>query len=517
MIITPRFVDARPFSEGLAAAYFPEEESECGRYGYINKTGETVVEPQYDEAGTFRDGLALAVVFGDYYGAWGFIIDTTGKASDTIIIDTYYGTYEFDELFNEGFCLCFAPVKYGLSTSSGNRITEPMYDDMYELMNGMFVYELKGKYGLIDERGRVVASPLYDDVYTFSNDLMMVAIQGKWGLVNKEGKMVVEPQFDEIGNYDEDLDIAKVKKDNKYGFINGKGEAVIELKYDIASDFNEDGEAEVTYEWKRMGIDIYGRVLWEEKMDWYLLEQRQVTYAEDNRLKDTPSELEAIVDGTEVDIRNSIFQILSLLDNNDGCFDAYGYCTLTQEYFNRRNVLYPMKANPAIENVLIRDYNNCLQEVGLEGYHKDVCREKGWGNTWKTRFIDPLLVSERLQNVLYAWVKPELKRTIQRLTTVQKMCLANAINHMIAYTTEYDHQAEKDFYLACCDSYYGEDMFCYTCGITDMEPDRDKEGNPYRLFETWVYRRVEENSMTVMQIHDWLVRIKDDMNLGGLQ
>ena len=118
-------------------------------------------------------------------------------------------------------------------------------------------------------------------------------------------------------------------------------------------------------------------------MDWYLLEQRQVTYAEDNRLKDTPSELEAIVDGTEVDIRNSIFQILSLLDNNDGCFDAYGYCTLTQEYFNRRNVLYPMKANPAIENVLIRDYNNCLQEVGLEGYHKDVCREKGWGNTWR--------------------------------------------------------------------------------------------------------------------------------------
>ena len=44
------------------------------RWGYIDKTGKIVINPQFDEAGTFSDGLAV-VRLGDKFG----YIDTSGK------------------------------------------------------------------------------------------------------------------------------------------------------------------------------------------------------------------------------------------------------------------------------------------------------------------------------------------------------------------------------------------------------------------------------------------------------
>jgi hypothetical protein len=49
------------FSEGLAAARVKEQ------VGYIDKTGKTVIAPQFDDAWAFEDGLALIRV-GDKFG-----------------------------------------------------------------------------------------------------------------------------------------------------------------------------------------------------------------------------------------------------------------------------------------------------------------------------------------------------------------------------------------------------------------------------------------------------------------
>jgi hypothetical protein len=59
-VINPQFEDAKPFKDGFAAV-------EVGRkWGYINKGGKFVINPQFDDAEPFNDGLAVVKVGGKY-------------------------------------------------------------------------------------------------------------------------------------------------------------------------------------------------------------------------------------------------------------------------------------------------------------------------------------------------------------------------------------------------------------------------------------------------------------------
>lgn len=258
----------------------------------------------------------------------------------------------------------------------------------------------------------------------------------------------------------------------------------------------------------------------QKTIDRYLLPIMPVFYAENNSLAETPSEIQELVEGTGVDIRNSIFLMLTSEYGFSKYYDREHFSPELEEKFIQFEILYKLRSDPAILNVYARDYNQWIKEVGLEGIHKGdfpIDKLSGWGITWKTRFNDRLLTSEELQNILYDWVKPELKHFVQRCDDVQKMYLADAFNHMIVYTSQYDHQAEKDFYQACCASDYGTNLFITTRKIVDMKPTGIEEANPFRHLEAWVYRRVEEDSMSADQIHDWLIRIKEDLNLDGIQ
>ncbi len=78
-----------PFSEGIAA-YSVGKSTEEGMWGYINHSGETLVEPKYGAAGQFSEGLAPVRMHKDDKGAkfpgkWCYI-DKTGK----VAIDKYF-------------------------------------------------------------------------------------------------------------------------------------------------------------------------------------------------------------------------------------------------------------------------------------------------------------------------------------------------------------------------------------------------------------------------------------------
>jgi len=68
LFIQPQFEFARNFSEGLAVVKIGEE------WGFIDKTGKIVIEPQFDWAWEFSGGLARIRIGGKY----GYI-DKTGK------------------------------------------------------------------------------------------------------------------------------------------------------------------------------------------------------------------------------------------------------------------------------------------------------------------------------------------------------------------------------------------------------------------------------------------------------
>lgn len=91
MVIEPRFDFAYDFSEGLAPVRIGTEED--GRWGYIDKTGNMVIEPQFLEVKGFSEGLA-AVKTGERdkkNDKWGFI-DKTGQF---VIAPQFENTYHF--------------------------------------------------------------------------------------------------------------------------------------------------------------------------------------------------------------------------------------------------------------------------------------------------------------------------------------------------------------------------------------------------------------------------------------
>ncbi len=261
------------FSEGLALV------KKDGKWGFIDKNGKMVIEPQFDEAGDFFEGFACV----EKDGKWGFI-DKSGK----MVIEPQF---DYPGYFSEGLAQVIKDGKYGYIDKSGKVVIEPQFDRVRQVFNfseGLAQVE-KDYYsadnlpraddynwGYIDKNGKVVIEPQFNYVSAFSEGLALVKKDGKWGFIDKNGKMVIEPQFDNAREFSEGF--AGVEKDRKWGFIDKSGKMVIEPQFDEVSDFseglaqvNKGGEFQVlsqVIEGGKWGfIDKSGKVLIEPQFD----------------------------------------------------------------------------------------------------------------------------------------------------------------------------------------------------------------------------------------------------------
>ena len=98
LVINPRFFVARDFSEGLSAVRV--EESATSKFAFIDKTGKVVIPAEFDQADSFSEGLA-AIQTGfrseggrQVAGKWGFI-----NTSGNLVITTQF---ELAVDFSEG-------------------------------------------------------------------------------------------------------------------------------------------------------------------------------------------------------------------------------------------------------------------------------------------------------------------------------------------------------------------------------------------------------------------------------
>ncbi len=195
MVINPQFEATNSFSDGLAEVRIGDVTS--GKWGYIDKTGKVVINPQFSGGdfglfdagklisfGSFREGLAAVRIGDEKSGKWGFI----GKDGRFVI------NPQFDEVFpfNEGL----AVVRVGDNGTS--------------------------RFGYIDGTGKYVINPQFDWTYGFDSGLALVRIgddkTGKFGYIDKTGKFVVNPQFDATEGFTKD-GLAVVKIAGKYGYI----------------------------------------------------------------------------------------------------------------------------------------------------------------------------------------------------------------------------------------------------------------------------------------------------------
>ena len=243
-----------------------------GKYGFIDKSGKTVIAPQFEEAGEFADGLAwirqgsrsgyintkgVVVINPQFEVAWSFAY---GRAAVKLCCgpsERNRGNDRFAFIDEGGkfisapdftwvgprFSGNLAPVKESTGTlafidRSGKVVLPSKWDTVRGtgFSAGLAAVAVGGKWGYIDTTGKWSINPQFDLAGDFADGLAPVTIAGKVGYIDKDGKFIVNPQYDSGAEFYEGL--AAVGNEQRFGYIDTKGKQVIDLKYRWAGNFS---------------------------------------------------------------------------------------------------------------------------------------------------------------------------------------------------------------------------------------------------------------------------------------
>lgn len=211
----------RLFSEDLAA--YSKEDSTSTLWGFVDKSGQQIINPQFDEVGDFHDGKCAVK---NKEGKWGYI-DKSGK----IVINHQFNSAA---AFKDGKAVVTLDDQAGVIDNDGKYIINPQFENAYS-DGDKYLINQDNKYGWCDDEGKFIINPQFDDANFFGdNKLASVKSADKWGFIDKEGKIMINPQFDEA--YQFIRDVALVKSGDKYGLIDKEG------KYKVNPQFETIGQ-----------------------------------------------------------------------------------------------------------------------------------------------------------------------------------------------------------------------------------------------------------------------------------
>jgi len=156
--------------------------SEDGKYGFIDSSGQTVIEPKYLAAQQFSEGVAF--------------VYENGKA--------------------------------GLINEKGKYLIEPLFDHASPFKAGVAIVVIDSLHGLIDQTGKYIIDPKFQRIYFQSEEKIGVKRNDLWGFYStRTGLPLTEINYSIIGAFNEGLAMIQDKNTKKYGFINEVGEIQI--------------------------------------------------------------------------------------------------------------------------------------------------------------------------------------------------------------------------------------------------------------------------------------------------
>ncbi len=235
VLINPRYKYARPFSDGLAMVV-----DSTGFCSFINTKGATVFKTNFTEQqqlglGDFHENRCWFK--GDKGWTWG-CFDRTGEK---IIEPNFYHKitkaslskpaepYSLPMDFNQGVASVSVldenkKLAFTIIDSLGTQIIKPGTFAKIEPFdkNGLatFSNHKSETKGLLNSEGKEICPPKYKTILPFKNGFAKVgSSQGNWGLINIAGEEVAKPSYEKIGLYAEGLVAVKVKN-RGWSFIN---------------------------------------------------------------------------------------------------------------------------------------------------------------------------------------------------------------------------------------------------------------------------------------------------------
>ena len=264
-------------SELLKIEYYPFSDS-SGLFGYTDSIGKWLIEPTYDDAGFFYNGIAgveqngkLGLINKKNEQIVDFIFDEieTDKelfvvsSNDHLGIINRNGDFIFDTIFedisilDEGFICAQKDSLYAFYDRNGKPLTQEVYDDVLNFKNGVCPVSINGQKGLLNKDMKLLIPCMYEGIYIYSDSTFITINKDELRqLRNANGKIINDSLFQEIHPLVNGFAICT--KDNRIGYLNHKGvqkignmyEAFID--YDILGNFNN-GRAVVS-KGKKFGI-----------------------------------------------------------------------------------------------------------------------------------------------------------------------------------------------------------------------------------------------------------------------
>ena len=253
IVINPQFHDAYTFHDGLAMVA-----NDKGLFGYVDKKGKVTIPYAYKEASDFSEGLAFVVSEGQPP----VCINTSGKKMFTcdnsidhifnfsedlarfLSTDGKYGyinrkgeivihaQFEFADDFQEGMAVVKnSEGKCGYINKKGKIVIHYQFERAGRFSEGLAVFSNGNTYGYINTKGAYKINPQYDNAYNFVNGLAIVQSGNQWGIINKKGSYVVNPQFNDAIQLVPRCPIT-IEQGGKVGFINKKGKIIINPQFE---------------------------------------------------------------------------------------------------------------------------------------------------------------------------------------------------------------------------------------------------------------------------------------------
>ena len=201
------------FNNGAFSYFYLLPVQSGGKWGYVDASGNYLIEPQYDRAScftkTFEDNTYYALVEKD--GGW-YIIDLLG----TVVSEDLRAKLDIDNSKKQGKNWNKAAKKAAKEAfkTHGDELTalatrlHEVYEASQTKLPAMAAADIKaeqseGKWRLTGAAGRQLSPTLYDDVAEPEGNVVRVVKDGRYGLVDATRGEIVPCRFDYITEFDE--------------------------------------------------------------------------------------------------------------------------------------------------------------------------------------------------------------------------------------------------------------------------------------------------------------------------
>jgi len=188
-----------------------------GLSGLINRSGEWVTEPVYDDVHPYYDGgvtpsselefKGFSVQRGNKTG----YLDASGKVLIDLILDPLSTIGLHTQFCEDGQIIGRIDNKPRLFAHNGT----PMQPTQGEISDpvacdGPYVVKVGRKYGYVDRDLRPITEARFESAGTFRHGFAPAKLDGKYGLLRPDGTWALEPAFDVIQPLAGGLALAKV-------------------------------------------------------------------------------------------------------------------------------------------------------------------------------------------------------------------------------------------------------------------------------------------------------------------